>query len=87
MGSDDRVYVTDGRMPCIATPKRVRWALLRTGWSSAQRDRWADMHDPMTMEAARVLARHAQVNLAALFLPDPGPWTLFRSWFLGRLRS
>lgn len=77
---------TKGSEPwCIATDQRIRWALLRSTMSPAQRGLWLGAR--LTMGDARQIALAAHVNLAALFLPDPSRIAMAHSWLLGRWRK
>ena len=72
-------------VPCIASPARLRWAMLRAGWPAEKCGIWMSMG--LTMGDARILARGARVSFAALYLPDPSRWEMFKAWIYGRRSS
>jgi hypothetical protein len=69
---------------CIATSRRVRWAWLRTGWP---REHWHSDLAGLTMDEARLVCRLAGVPLAALYLPDPSRWEMFKAWLYGKVAT
>lgn len=73
---------------CIATPARLRWAMLRTNWPPEKQGIWlARSQDSygISIDDARKLAHDAGVSLAALYLPDPSRWEMVKAWLHGVL--
>lgn len=70
--------------PCVASRRRLAWALLRaTGDPAARRYDFTGW----TIAHARALADEANVALAALYLPDPSRWELTKAWAYGVYRT
>jgi hypothetical protein len=68
---------------CIATERRLRWALLRAGFGKPRHFDLADV----SMNDARKIAWQANVSLAALYLPDPTRWEMVKAWLYGKVHS
>lgn len=65
----------------VGSDARLRWAMLRAGWPAEKCGIWMTM--PLSVGDVRILARDADVALAALLLPDPSRWQMFRAWIYG----
>lgn len=61
----------------IGSKRRLWWGLVQTGWPAEKMGLYATM--PLTVEDARKVAVAAGVPLAALLLPDPTRWQMFKA--------
>lgn len=68
---------------CIASERRIKWALLRAGFPKP----WHFDLDDVTMGEARIVCRCASVSLAALYLPDPSRWEMAKAWLYGKIHG
>lgn len=70
---------------CIATPRRVHWALLQTGWDPEKVHHYelAAVEGRLGFRSAERICEAADVPFAALFAPDPSRWEMFRAWLRG----
>lgn len=65
----------------VGNRKRPRWAMLRADWPPEKCGIWMSM--PLGTNDARILARAANVSLAALYLPDPTRREMLKAWAYG----